>query len=140
MRDERGQAIVMVALFMVGLVAVVGLVADGGMVFAQRRDLQNAADAAARAGAMQIDERAYRESGGTAVVLDEAAARHVVSEYLADDGDLSYSVMVRPDRVEVAVGREAATAFLRVVGFNSVPISAQAYAGPRFGVAAGGRP
>lgn len=138
--DERGQAIVLVALFMIGLVAVVGLVADGGVVFAQRRDLQNVADAAAVAAAMQIDERAYRESGGATVVLDEAAARRVALEYLADENDLTYSVAVRPDRIEVAVAREAGTTFLRAVGFHSVSISAESYAGPRFGVASGNRP
>ena len=67
-RREDGQALVMVAVMMVGLVSVVGLVSDGGLVFAQRRDLQNAADAAAAAAAMQIDEEAYRATGD--VVLD----------------------------------------------------------------------
>ena len=46
-RDECGQAMVMVAIFVLGLAAVSGLVADGGLLFAQRRDLQNAADAMA---------------------------------------------------------------------------------------------
>ena len=139
MRDgEQGQAIVLVALFMVGMVAVVGLVGDGGMVFAQRRDLQNAADAAALAGAMQIDETVYRESSGGSVVLDASAARRATLEFLAEEGDLEYSVDVSPDRVEVAVAREAKTGFLRVIGFNSVEITSQAHAEPRYGVSSGG--
>ena len=54
--DERGAAMVLVALWLVALVSVAGLVVDGGMLLAQRRALQNVADAAAAAGAMQLDE------------------------------------------------------------------------------------
>jgi Flp pilus assembly protein TadG len=131
--DERGQIIVLVAILMVGLVAVVGLVTDGGLVFSQRRDLQNAADAAALAGAMQIDENAYRASG--AVVLDEGAARQAAEAYLAAESDISYSVLVRPARVEVSVSRQASTGFLKVIGIDSFEISANASAEPRHGVA-----
>ena len=76
---DDGQVLVMVALMMVGVVSVVGLVSDGGLVFAQRRDLQNVADAAAAAGAMQIDEAVYRSSGE--VVLDEQLARDAAALY-----------------------------------------------------------
>ncbi|MDI6872305.1 MAG: pilus assembly protein TadG-related protein [Bacillota bacterium] len=131
--DERGQIIVLVAILMLGLVAVVGLVTDGGLVFSQRRDLQNAADAAALAGAMQIDENAYRASG--AVVLEEGAARQAAVEYLEAEGDMTYSVVVRPARVEVSVSRRATTGFLQVIGIDSVEISAGASAEPRHGVA-----
>ncbi|MDI6857201.1 MAG: pilus assembly protein TadG-related protein [Dehalococcoidia bacterium] len=131
--EERGQAIVFVAVLMAGLVAVVGLVTDGGLVFSQRRDLQNVADAAALAGAMQLDEDTYRASG--AVLLDEAAARQAAVGYLEAEGGLTYSVVVRPTRVEVSVSRQASTGFLRVVGINGVEISANASAEPRHGVA-----
>jgi len=122
-----------VAILMVGLVAVVGLVTDGGLVFSQRRDLQNAADAAALAGAMQIDENAYRAS--SAVVLDERAARQAAVEYLEAEGDITYVVVVRPARVEVSVSRRASTGFLQVIGIDSFEISAGASAAPRHGVA-----
>ena len=131
--DESGQIIVLVAILMVGLVAVVGLVTDGGLVFSQRRDLQNAADAAALAGAMQIDENAYRAS--SAVVLDERAARQAAVEYLEAEGDITYVVVVRPARVEVSVSRRASTGFLQVIGIDSFEISAGASAAPRHGVA-----
>ena len=131
--DESGQVIVMVAITMVGLVAVVGLVSDGGLVFAQRRDLQNVADAAALAGAMQIDQETYRASAS--VVLDEQAAYRAAVGYLEDEGGLTYSVVVRAAGVEVAVSREASMGFLRVVGIDDVEISAQATAEPRHGMA-----
>ena len=48
---ESGQVIVIFALALVVIVAMVGLVLDGGSTFAQRRTQQNAADLAALAGA-----------------------------------------------------------------------------------------
>ena len=131
--DERGQVMVFVAILMMGLISVVGLVTDGGIVFSQRRDLQNAADAAALAGAMQIDEKAYRSSGQ--VVLDERAAREAAVQYIQDEGGLDYSVQVSPSGVEVSVSRQASTSFLRIVGINGVDISATSSAAPRHGVA-----
>lgn len=131
--EESGQATVLAAILMVGLVAVVGLVTDGGLVFSQRRDLQNVADAAALAGAMQIDEDAYRASGE--VVLDESTARRAAVEYLEAEEGVTYSVAVGPARVDVSVSRQASTGFLRVIGINSVEMSAEASAEPRHGVA-----
>lgn len=51
-RDEGGQILVLFALAIVAIVAVLGLVLDGGSAFAQRRDEQNASDLASLAGAM----------------------------------------------------------------------------------------
>lgn len=129
---------VLVAILMIGLVAVVGLVTDGGMVFTQRRDLQNVADAAAAAGASQIDEDAYRRSAGETVILDESAAYDAATRYLDDEGDLEYAVMVAPTRVDVSVSREATTGFLRVLGIDGVEIDATSTAEPRYGIESAG--
>lgn len=51
-RSERGQAIVVIALAIVGLIAITGLAIDGGMAYADRRQAQNAADAAVMAAAL----------------------------------------------------------------------------------------
>ena len=48
--SERGQMLVIVALALTTLVAMAGLVIDGGMALANRRQVQNAADSAALAG------------------------------------------------------------------------------------------
>lgn len=132
LHDEDGQVLVMVALMMLGVVSVIGLVSDGGLVFAQRRDLQNVADAAAAAGAMQVDEATYRASGE--VILDERSAREAAALYLEAESGLDYVVSVLPDRVEVAVSRQASTGFLRVIGIDGIEVSASASAEPRYGV------
>lgn len=52
--DERGQSMVLITLAMVGLIAFLALVIDGGMVFAERRTMQNAADAGTLAGVRSL--------------------------------------------------------------------------------------
>ena len=63
-QTERGQIVVIVALVMTILVAMVGVVIDGGMAWTNRRQVQNAADSAALAGArvLGLDVR-WRASG-----------------------------------------------------------------------------
>lgn len=136
-RDERGQALVLLAVFLPALLALSGLVADGGWLFAQRRSLQNAADAAAVSGAMALDERLYRSSAGAQVRLDAARARAEAERALAGRG-LAVAVRASGRRVEVEVSREARTLFLGALGVGGFRISASASAEPRHGVLAGG--
>ncbi len=50
--SERGQAIVLIAFAIIGLVGITALAIDGGNAFADRRKAQSAADNAAMAGAL----------------------------------------------------------------------------------------
>lgn len=50
--SEQGQAIILIALVIVGLIAITGLVVDGGMAYANRRQAQNAADSAVLAASL----------------------------------------------------------------------------------------
>jgi Flp pilus assembly protein TadG len=137
---QHGQAILWVSVMLPLFLSIVGLAVDGGLAFAARRDLQNAADAAARAGAMQIDERAYRESSGANVRLNPEDARRVASEYLAgQQPDLEVAILVESDRVEVRLASEAPTSFLRLVGIKSMRVSASAVAQLRYGIRDGAR-
>ncbi len=51
---QEGQVVVILALVLVGLLALLGLVLDGGLLYLTRRQAQNAADAAAWAGAYSL--------------------------------------------------------------------------------------
>ena len=75
-RDERGVTLIFVAVCMVGLLALVGLVIDGGNAYAQRRQMQNAADSAALAGANALQRYRQGVSGATAdkVLVDARSA------------------------------------------------------------------
>lgn len=135
---HRGQAIVWTAVMLPLFVAIVGLAADGGLVFSARRELQNVADSAARAGAQQIDVRAYRESRGRTVVLDGAAARRITAEYAADQGaSRNIRIEVEPSRVQVGLSLDAPTTFLRLVGIETVRVTAAATAEVRHGIERG---
>jgi hypothetical protein len=50
--SERGQALVIIAFAMIGLVAITGLAIDGSIAYSDRRQAQNAADTAALAAAL----------------------------------------------------------------------------------------
>jgi hypothetical protein len=54
--NERGQILVIVAVGMLAIIAMVGVVIDGGFAWGQQRDTQNAADAASEAGALRLAE------------------------------------------------------------------------------------
>ncbi len=54
LHSSRGQAIVLMALLMVGLLAFAALAIDGGNTYVERRRAQNAADAGALAGAREL--------------------------------------------------------------------------------------
>ena len=56
-RSEKGQVLVIVAVGFIALVAMVGLVVDGGFAWGKQRDTQNAADAIAQAGAAVLAEQ-----------------------------------------------------------------------------------
>jgi len=55
--SERGQVLVIVGLTLVLLVAMVGIVIDGGFAWGKQRETQNAADAASEAGAVVLAQR-----------------------------------------------------------------------------------
>ena len=134
-KEEAGQAIVWVAVMLPFFLAVVGLSLDGGLVFDARRELQNVADAAARAGAMQVDEQAYRASFGQQVVLDPDAAYAAAVDYLTlQPGHVTGSVRVERQAVQVAVGRDVPTGFLRLVGIETARVTATAVAEVRHGI------
>lgn len=54
LREQSGQAVVLVAVAVVVLTAILALALDGGGIYLDRRQLQNAADSAALAGAEKL--------------------------------------------------------------------------------------
>lgn len=135
---QPGQVLVWVAVMFPLFLAIVGLALDGGLVFSARRELQNLADGAARAGAMQIDQQVYRESSGAIVVLDPDQARQVAADYVAEQGkDFAATIDVDTQRVGVWLDRDVPMSFLRLVGIDRVRITAMAPAEVRHGIEQG---
>ncbi|MDP1714108.1 MAG: Tad domain-containing protein [Anaerolineales bacterium] len=51
-KSEKGQAIILIVFAIIGLIGLTGLTVDGGLVYSDRRQAQNAADSAAFAAAL----------------------------------------------------------------------------------------
>lgn len=79
---ESGQALVLLALAFIVLVAFVGLAIDGGIVYTERRRAQNAADAAALAGALSILNGGEAISPGFARALDNGYDNNQVDNWV----------------------------------------------------------
>ena len=137
--SESGQAIVWVAVMLPLFLSVIGLALDRGIVFSARRELQNVADSAARAGATQIDERRYRDSGGTVVAIAEGPAQELAAGAIqAQAGDIEASIAADQDKVVVQVWREVPTSFLRLVKIDTVRVGARGEARVLRGITEGG--
>jgi Flp pilus assembly protein TadG len=79
--SERGQAIILVALFMTTMLMAVGLAVDAGQLYVARRTMQEAADAAAYAGAVVLYQ------GGTTAQASAAAVNDASRNQYVDGGD-----------------------------------------------------
>ena len=62
--QERGQALIMIALAVVGMFGFSALAIDGSRVFSDRRHAQNAADTAALAAALARVRAAFASTFG----------------------------------------------------------------------------
>jgi hypothetical protein len=68
--QSAGQAIVLLALSLVALMAVTGLIIDGGNAYAQQRSTQNAADAGSEAGAVVLSQHLMAINGAGTLRTD----------------------------------------------------------------------
>lgn len=114
---ERGQTLVVVAVMIVLLVAFLGLVIDGGNVYAQRRQMQNAADAAALAGARAL-----------ALGKGDSAAKVAAEQFAWANGAAECVPKPEAYTMTVAVSKTVRTYFASVVGIREMPVSAVASA------------
>ena len=132
---ESGQLSAFVVLLALPLIAVAGLVADGGGVLAAHQQAISTAFEAARAGAQAVDQNVLRASG--VVTLDEPEARREALSYLTAAGQ-SGTVSVSPDKVTVTVTMRHSLAVLSALGIGPVSVSGTATATPVQGVAGAG--
>jgi len=120
-QDEAGQNLVLVALLMVVILGITAMVLDGGYAFAQRRRMQNAADAAAMAGAREL---ALTQDQGQAYAR---AVEYAVNYNGADSA--SVSVNIDTGTVTVTATKSFPTFFAGVLGIDELTASAMAVAG-----------
>jgi hypothetical protein len=122
-RAARAQALPLLALLLVPLLGFAALGTDAAYLYAQRRLTQNAADAAALAGARELLARAATDSQVVLAATTYAAANGFPPPVPSD----SISI-IRPDTVRVRLERSVSLFFLPVLGTDSLRIAARATA------------
>jgi Flp pilus assembly protein TadG len=122
---DDGQVTVLLLPLIVALIAVAGLVIDGGAALADRQRAANIAEQAARAGADRIDVNSLYGNGP--VVLDQSAARSAAEGYVAGQ-DVSGRVDTNGDVVRVTVTVVRRTALLGLIGVDRLTVTAGASA------------
>lgn len=124
-RKPEGQVLVIVALSLVALVAVVALAVDVGNIYAERRKMQNAADAGALAGAYEI---CHGDDSESAIIAK--AQQYTVDQNGAMGADIKVHVLDSGDPISVTVvaTETAKTFFAGLIGWREVDISAEAAA------------
>jgi hypothetical protein len=150
-RGERGQVLVIVALGLVVIVAMVGLVIDGGFAWGQQRKTQNGADSMAEAGAAVLAENLagvspVKTDGDVGCAVEAAAEANGVINPTAFYTDINGDFLVPSAQVgpcnpggnglvpTTAAGVKAGgdrvfeTFLARVIGFNTMKASANATA------------
>jgi Flp pilus assembly protein TadG len=138
-RSERGQALVIIALAAVGLVAFTALAIDGGMVLSDRRHAQNAADTAAFAAALaKIRTPNYAPSSPAAqkqAAIDAGLERADSNGYDNNGTTNTVQVNIPPvsgpyvgddDYIQVIITSKVRMMFARVVGWAVVENKAEA--------------
>lgn len=142
--ESRGQAIVLIALLLVILVAIAGLAIDGGQLLFLKRDAQNAADAAVLAAANARCDLGYDEDNPTANESDIEEAGYLAAEQngfdddtstpVSDDVEVNWPIGSLPvgaqgttdEFIEVNITADADPYFIQVV--YQGPLQVQAYA------------
>ena len=132
--DEAGVVTAFTVVMTVAMLAVTGLVVDGGLVLADRQRAFDTADAAARAGAQALDERSLRTGR---LAIDAGAADRRAAELLAREG-MTGTTSVQGDRVTVQVTLTRNLTILGAFGVRPLTIHAQGTATAVQGVRTGG--
>lgn len=143
-KNEDGAVLVLTALLMVALMGVAALVVDVGNLYFTKTKLQNAADAAALAGAqdigtandpaitaidyagnngMEATKNEAEKSGNTVTATKSADTVKVTTPYLDPSTNKD-----DPTKIKVECTRKVSFTFARVLGFTQTDVSAHAVA------------
>jgi Flp pilus assembly protein TadG len=142
--SEKGQAIVMVAFAVIGLVAFAALAIDGGRLFSDKRHAQNAADSAALAVALALTRSPTGQDDAYYFAVAEDAAEKSAAINGYDDNEVTNDVRIKLTETDKATkecngayhGTDAQvtivstidTTLARVIGRNQLSNTVTAYA------------
>jgi hypothetical protein len=133
---ERGTITLMLLVMFVALLALAGIVIDGGAKLAQAENANALAQEAARAGAGQVNQGQALATGSFTV--DQAQAEAAAQHYLARLGYRGTAVPDGPDAIRVTVTLVAPTHVLSIIGIDSMRSTGSATASLVTGVTGAG--
>jgi Flp pilus assembly protein TadG len=121
-RRERGQVLVLFTIAAVAIIAIVGLVIDGGWTFVQRRDQQNVADAAAMAAGYGYVNSNYNAASAISAGMANATA----NGYQNGADGVTVTISVNSSNIVVNVTKPHQNFFSGIVGFGQWNVSTTA--------------
>lgn len=125
---ERGSVLITGLLLSLALMMIIGAAVDIGHAFIVRRELVSVADDAALSGSQAIDQNALHAG---ALKLNPAQARTAALQAVAIQPGQRARATATTATVSIEVQRRFPTVLLRVVGLDSLSVSAHATAQPR---------
>ncbi len=131
---REGVAIPLVAVMLLGLLAIISLAVDLGMAYTGRAEAQRMADAAALAGASAYLDFTPADAPATidsadARAHDYVARNEIRNEHIDQVQDVRVAVIPDSQKVRVWVRRRGiATWFAKVFGVNQIAVTAEAAA------------
>ena len=139
-KSERGQAIILVAFAIIGLVAMVGLVTDTGILLIEYGKLKRGVDAAAVAAAQQyrasVTTQDLENAARNFLQLNQSTDLTSVAIHSCKFGDPAPPALCNPDPinqpndnrklVEVVASKTVTFGFLRVIGIETTTVTASA--------------
>src|SRR5262245_27403784 len=134
---ERGSLTLMLAALMVSLLALAGLVIDGGRKLNQSANAYAIAQEAARAGAGMVDRSAAYRSGTFGV--DEGQALAAARAYLSSAGYVGSVSSDGTRKIRVTVTVRGRTLMLSLIGIDTMTSTGSAVASLVTGVTGPGR-
>jgi len=121
-KQARGQALVLIALAIVGLAGIAGLVVDGGNIFLDRRNAQNAADSAVLAAALT---RVESSGSPPATAIASAKKNGYNNDGVTNKVEVHIPPISGPNKgnseyIQVIITSHVKTYIASVVGWRSV--------------------
>ena len=123
---DAGQVTAFAVVMILALLAVAGLVLDAGLALSVKLQALDTAQAAARAGAQQLDLARYRTTG-VAAALDPVQATASAHAWLTAAG-IDGQATATADTVTVTVHRASRTQLLGLLGITELHVTATATA------------
>jgi hypothetical protein len=117
-RKEDGNTILLVAFSLVALIAMTGLIIDGGKLFLTKTHLQKSANAAVLSGAQELTH----EEESVRTIVHETLEKHSENHSLKD------MKIQMEDKVSVDLSREVPLTFSQLFGFDTAPVNVHAAA------------